>query len=83
MYHVALDPPRQDGICDRCSGPLFQRADDREDTIRARLEVYDRATAPLTAYYRTRGLLRPIDGTGAAAEVLERIAAHVDGALAQ
>jgi adenylate kinase len=73
MYHVDLDPPAHPGVCDRCGGELYQRDDDREDTIRARLAVYDKATAPLSAFYRARGLLRDVDGTGSTAQVLERI----------
>jgi adenylate kinase len=79
MYHLAFDPPRQPGVCDRCGGELFQREDDREDTIRARLEVYDRATAPLIAYYRARSVLREVDGTGSSSEVLERIVQRLNG----
>jgi adenylate kinase len=79
MYHVSSDPPRRPGVCDRCGGELFQRDDDREETIRARLEVYDRATAPLTAFYGSRGLLREVDGTGTAAQVLDRILARLNG----
>jgi adenylate kinase len=77
MYHVALDPPTRPGVCDRCGGELFQRDDDREETIRARLGVYDTSTAPLTAFYRARGLLREIDGTGSTAQVLDRVAAQL------
>jgi adenylate kinase len=83
MYHLESDPPRQPGVCDRCGGGLYQREDDREETIRARLDVYDRNTAPLTAYYRSQGLLRAIDGTGTSAEVLDRVLAQVDGAPAR
>jgi adenylate kinase len=79
MYHVILDPPAAADVCDRCGGALFQRDDDREETIRARLQVYDAATAPLTAFYRARGLLRPIDGTGTTAQVLERVLTQVNG----
>ncbi len=79
MYHVILDPPTAADVCDRCGGALFQRDDDREETIRARLQVYDAATAPLTAFYRARGLLRPIDGTGTTAQVLERVLTQVNG----
>jgi adenylate kinase len=79
MYHVELDPPTRAGLCDRCGGQLYQRDDDREETIRARLNVYDTSTAPLADFYRERGLLREIDGTGATAQVLERILAQVQG----
>jgi len=78
MYHLMFDPPRAAGTCDRCGGELYQRADDREETIRARLEVYDRATAPLIAFYRGRGLLREVDGTGATAAVLDRVLARLE-----
>lgn len=82
MCHVAFDPPCREGVCDRCGGELYQREDDREDTIHARLDVYDRATAPLAAYYRARGLLRSIDGTGTTAEVLERVVSRLESAAA-
>jgi adenylate kinase len=80
MYHVELDPPGRPNRCDHCGGELYQRDDDREETIRARLGVYDTSTAPLTAFYRGRGLLREIDGTGPTAQVLERILAQLAGA---
>jgi adenylate kinase len=78
MYHVQFDPPATAGVCDRCCGTLVQRDDDREDTIRARLDVYDRATAPLIAFYRVRGLLRAVDGTGSAAQVMDRVLVQVN-----
>lgn len=78
MFHILFDAPRRPGVCDRCGGALYQREDDREDTIRARLEVYDRATAPLSAFYRGRGLLREVDGTGATADVLDRVLARLE-----
>ena len=78
MSHMIFDPPRRDGICDHCGGELYQREDDREETIRARLEVYDRATAPLIAFYKGRGLLREVDGTGATADVLDRVLARLE-----
>jgi adenylate kinase len=79
MYHVAFDPPRSEGVCDRCGGELFQRDDDKEETISARLDVYERETLPLCDYYRQRALLREIDAVGSAEEVLGRILAFMDG----
>lgn len=79
MYHLAFDPPKKSGTCDRCGGDLFQRNDDREETIIARLDVYDRQTAPLSTFYRSRGLLREIDGQGDTREVFQRIVGVLDG----
>jgi adenylate kinase len=75
LFHVRFSPPSKDGKCDACGGALTIRKDDEEDTIRARLEVYERQTAPLLEYYRDRSLLREINGTGSPAEVTERILA--------
>jgi adenylate kinase len=57
-------PPRQTGVCDSCGGELHQRADDREPTVRKRLDVYARQTRPLLDYYRGRGLLDTVSGEG-------------------
>ena len=80
MFHIKFDPPKREGVCDRCGGPLFQRADDREDTIRARLDVYEETRAALCDFYRARGLLREVDGLGASSDILERILAQMNGA---
>lgn len=61
-YHVRFDPPRQEGVCDRCGAGLIQREDDQETTIRNRMEVYRQQTAPLVDYYGKAGLLRSVDG---------------------
>ncbi len=61
-YHISFDPSKVDGVCDACSGELFQRDDDQESTIRKRLEVYQQQTAPLIEYYRSTGLLKELDG---------------------
>jgi adenylate kinase len=63
-YHMVSAPPKREGVCDNCGGPLYQREDDSEETVRNRLAVYERQTAPLLDYYRERGLLTPIDGEG-------------------
>jgi adenylate kinase len=61
IYHVENMPPRREGICDRCGGELYIRDDDRIDSIRNRLRVYQAQTEPLIGYYRGRGLLHDID----------------------
>lgn len=61
-YHLRFDPPSCAGQCDACGGELYQRDDDREETIRNRLGVYDAQTAPLIAYYAKQGLLSTVDG---------------------
>ena len=73
MYHVIFNPPAKEGICNVCGGELYQRDDDREATIRARLQVYEDQTAPLIAYYNKKGLLRPIKGVGTIEEIFRNI----------
>jgi adenylate kinase len=79
MYHVTFDPPARADTCNRCSGELYQRDDDRKETILARLDVYARETDPLVQYYRERGLLADVDGTGSQDDVARRIAMALDG----
>lgn len=63
-YHTAFSPPANVGVCDECGGVLYQREDDRPETVRARLKVYHQQTAPLIDYYRQAGALMEVDGTG-------------------
>ena len=72
VWHVLFDPPARDDTCDDDSSELFQRDDDREETIRHRLEVYQDQTAPLIAYYADQGILLGLDATGPVEEVTER-----------
>jgi adenylate kinase len=72
-YHVLFNPPHQAGVCGHCQGELYQREDDREDTVRKRLAVYEAQTAPLKSYYEAQGLLRNINGDQPVAEVLAEI----------
>jgi adenylate kinase len=72
IWHVDFDPPNRDGICDHCGGDLFQRDDDKPDTVRHRLEVYAEQTAPLIAFYAEKGILVGIDATGPVDDVTER-----------
>jgi adenylate kinase len=74
-FHVMFDPPKQEGICDKCGGELYQRDDDNETTVGNRLKVYEDQTAPLIDYYKNKGLLRPIDGVGGIDEIQNRIKA--------
>ena len=78
LHHVMFDPPIRMGICDRCQGELYQRDDDREGTVAARLEVYENQTEPLIRYYRDRGLLREIDGAGSVEEIQSRLVQMVE-----
>jgi adenylate kinase len=75
VYHVEFDPPKHEGRCDIDGSELIQRDDDAEPTVRKRLEVYRRQTAPLIDYYEERGLLRRLDGTRSPAEVHDHIRA--------
>ncbi len=77
-YNLQTQPPNKEGICDVCGGPLIQRSDDVEKTIRSRLKVYEDQTAPLEVFYRKKGLLHLIDGVGTIGEVFERMAAVLD-----
>jgi adenylate kinase len=76
-YHVEFDPPSQDGVCDRCGGELYQRDDDKPETVRNRLRVYFEQTAPLVEYYREAGLLHTVDATGDIETVTQRLKAVV------
>ncbi len=73
MFHVLFHPPKVEGICDRCSGLLYQREDDQEKTIRIRLNEYQRQTAPLIQYYEHKNYLRSIRGVGGQEEIFKRI----------
>jgi adenylate kinase len=72
IWHVDFDPPKVEGICDDCGGQLFQRDDDKSETVRHRLEVYAEQTAPLIAFYAEKGVLVGIDATGPVDDVTER-----------
>ena len=79
MFHLLFQPPKQEGICDRCGGALYQREDDQEKTIRMRLREYERQTAPLIQYYHLKNCLRSVQGVGGQNEIFERIVRQLDG----
>jgi adenylate kinase len=72
-YHTQKNPPRVDCVCDRDQTPLVQRADDRPETVRARLVVYHKNIAGLVPHYRPAGLLREVSGVGDIEEVYARV----------
>ena len=72
VWHQEFDPPKEDGVCDKCGGQLFQRDDDKPETIRRRLEVYNKNTAPLVGYYEDQGVLVTIEATGPVDGVTKR-----------
>jgi len=79
MFNLMLDPPKTPGHCDCCGGRLIHRDDDRVETVHERLAIYRQTTKPLMEYYRKRGILRTIDGTGTIDEIAKRIAEAVGG----
>lgn len=79
MYHIVFDPPKKEGLCDKCSAELYQRADDNEETIKNRLSVYHSQTAPLLEYYGKKGLLREIDGTSSPDNIFNAILNVLEG----
>lgn len=80
VFHVTEQPPKSEGVCDHCEGPLFQREDDRPESVTVRMQVYERDTAPLIEFYKKEGLLLSIPATGSPEEIcsrtLEALTAH-------
>jgi adenylate kinase len=72
IFHLVTKRPRIDGMCDQCGGRLYQRDDDHPDSIRVRLEIYERSTAPLIQFYANLRLLVNIDATGSPEEIYKR-----------
>ena len=73
IYHLENNPPANDAVCDRCGAEVIARADDREEAVRVRLEAFHKDTLPVATFYRTKSLLREVDGVGPIDEVFERI----------
>jgi adenylate kinase len=72
VFHIEALPPKVQGICDHCGGELYQREDDRPESVRVRMAAYEASTAPLTEFYRARALLHTISADGAPEEICER-----------
>ncbi|MCS7144632.1 MAG: adenylate kinase [Archaeoglobaceae archaeon] len=77
IYHLIYDPPKKEGICDKCGGELYQRDDDRESIVRERFKVYQKNTEPLIDYYKNKRILYDVDGT----KDIEKVNAEVLGIL--
>jgi adenylate kinase len=72
VFHVETRPPKVAGVCDHCGGMLYQREDDRPESIRVRMEAYERSTAPLADFYRRRNLLLSIPADGSPEQIFKR-----------
>jgi adenylate kinase len=73
MYNIYFNPPKKENTCDKCGGGLFQRDDDKEETIKKRLDVYSAQTAPLIDYYRKKGIVSSVNGTGSIDEIFKEV----------
>jgi len=72
-YHVFFSPPTESGVCDRCGGELYQRDDDKEETIKNRLDVYYKQTKPLIDYYAKLNILKNIEGIGEVRNIFNNV----------
>jgi len=77
IYNIYMNPPRQDGICNKDGGRLIQRADDNEEAIRTRLKAYEEDTSPLIDFYKRRNVLHHVDGSGEPEAITERLLSFV------
>jgi adenylate kinase len=77
-YHLVTLRPKVEGVCDRCGGELYQRDDDKPETVKQRLDVYFRSTAPLVEFYRAKGILKQVNADGTPEEVRERVFAALN-----
>lgn len=78
VYNVYFLPPKREGACDKCGGGFFQRDDDKEETIRKRLNVYESQKTPLLEYYRKKGILKSITGTGSIHDIFQKVCDAVE-----
>lgn len=74
-YHLKYNPPAREGVCDICGSGLIQREDDKEATVRDRLDIYDEQTSPLVEFYGQRGILKSVDGNQAINKIFGDIVA--------
>ena len=75
MYNIHFSLPKKDGVCDKCGGELFQRDDDKEATIKKRLDVYQQQTAPLIEYYSKKNIMKTVAGVGSIDDIFKKVTA--------
>jgi len=75
MYNIFFSAPKKEGTCDKCGGGLFQRDDDKEATIKKRLEVYQQQTAPLIDYYSRKNIMKTVVGVGSIDDIFKKAVA--------
>ena len=78
VFNVNSNPPKQEGVCDKCSGELTQRDDEKEEVVRNRLKVYEEQTSPLIDFYNNKGLLKNINGEQTIEPIFEEIVNMLD-----
>lgn len=78
MYNIYFSQSKKQGICDKCGSELYQRDDDKEDTIKKRLDEYEAKTAPLIDYYSKKGILKTVSGTGGIDDIFTKVCAIVE-----
>ena len=74
-FHKDFEKPKVDGVCDKCSGELYQREDDKEEVITRRLEIYAQQTEPIISYYKNAGILKNISAIGDVSEITQKVIA--------
>jgi len=75
LFHMTNKPPQKDGVCDLCGGEVYQRTDDNEETIKARMQVYRESTQPIIDYYAKQRKLKKLDGNLETAGLAQALAA--------
>jgi len=75
MYNIFFSAPKKEGVCDKCGGELFQRDDDKEETIKKRLDVYQKQTSPLIDYYSKMNIMKTVMGVGSIDDIFKKVTA--------
>lgn len=78
VFHVEALPPKVEDVCDHCGAKLYHREDDRPESVRVRMQAYEKSTAPLADFYRARGLLRSVSADGGPEEICKRTVQVLD-----